>query len=76
MGLVEMGHVIIYNMLLDAFTVLRMVAGHVRWLCRRRGNRKAEASHHHNQEPEPRRHLGERLSLADTAELPPFDYVN
>ncbi|XP_017024503.1 pickpocket protein 19 [Drosophila kikkawai] len=76
MGLVEMGHVIIYNMLLDAFTILRMVVGHVRLFCGR-GNRKAEANHHHQQEPQQQRHLvDERLSLADTAELPPFDYVN
>ncbi|KAH8362566.1 hypothetical protein KR200_007060 [Drosophila serrata] len=72
MGLVEMGHVIIYNMLLDLFTILRMVVGHVR-LCCRRGNRKAEQEPQQQQQ----RHLvNERLSLADTAELPPFDYVN
>ncbi|KAH8290215.1 hypothetical protein KR054_001108 [Drosophila jambulina] len=69
MGLVEMGHVIIYNVLLDAFTILRVVVGHVR-LCCGRGNRKGEVN-------QPQRHLvDERLSLADTAELPPFDYVN
>ncbi|XP_020804436.1 sodium channel protein Nach [Drosophila serrata] len=74
MGLVEMGHVIIYNMLLDVFTILRMVVGHVR-LCCRRGNRKAEQEPQQQQQQQ--RHLvNERLSLADTAELPPFDYVN
>ncbi|KAH8277722.1 hypothetical protein KR018_004223 [Drosophila ironensis] len=79
MGLVEMGHVIIYNMLLDVFTLLRLLFGHLRHCCHRGRNRKSMANHFHHRglEHHQRKQREEqRLSLADTAELPPFDYVN
>ncbi|XP_017073111.1 sodium channel protein Nach [Drosophila eugracilis] len=71
MGLVEMGHVLIYNCLMDIFSILRMVFGRLR-RCWRRVDHKTEANHLNSR----LHHLNDRLSLADTAELPPFDYVN
>ncbi|XP_017108445.2 pickpocket protein 19 [Drosophila bipectinata] len=78
MGLVEMGHVIIYNLLLDLFTFLCWMFAKVRQ-CYQKGNRKSVANRIHNHGLEHHHQLEEeqqRLSLADTAELPPFDYVN
>ncbi|XP_043646150.1 sodium channel protein Nach [Drosophila teissieri] len=71
MGLVEMVHVLVQNLLIDVFTVLRLVFGRLR-RCWRRDDHKPEGNHHHARLHD----FNERLSLADTAELPPFDYVN
>ncbi|EDX15623.1 GD15200 [Drosophila simulans] len=76
MGLVEMVHVLVHNLLLDVFTLLRMVWVRLRrfW---RRDDHKREANQHDHAHAHARLHdFNERLSLAATAELPPFDYVN
>lgn len=78
MGLVEMGHVIIYNLLLDFFTFVRWLSAQLKQ-CYQNGNRKSVANRIHHHGLENHQQLEEeqqRLSLADTAELPPFDYVN
>ncbi|XP_017147816.1 pickpocket protein 19 [Drosophila miranda] len=69
LGLVEMGHVLFHNMLLDISTLIRWVYTQARrHRVIHREVAEASTSRH--------RHSQQRLSLADTAELPPFDYVN
>lgn len=78
MGLVEMGHVIIYNLLLDLFTFVSWLSAQLKH-CYQKGNRKSVANRIHHHVLKNHHQLEEeqqRLSLADTAELPPFDYVN
>lgn len=66
MGLVQMGYVIIFNILLDIIKLLRFIhAFYLRAGCRRRATKPLSPDH-----------SKKNISRAETAELPLFEYVN
>lgn len=66
MGLVQMGYVIIFNILLDIIKLLRFI--HTLYL-RARNRRRAT-------KPTSPVHSKNNISRAETAEIPLFEYVN
>lgn len=65
MGLVQMGYVIVFNVLLDIFNLLRFIHLHLRARCRRPTKLPKRSIHSQS-----------NVSRAETAELPLFEYVN
>ncbi|EDW57221.2 pickpocket protein 19 [Drosophila virilis] len=65
MGLVQMGYVIVFNVLLDIFKLLRFIHLHLRARCRRPTKLPKHSIHSQS-----------NVSRAETAELPLFEYVN